>query len=135
VAICPDAAISLLEQLLGRRPGGLAGSVERLVGAGALVDSVDGLRVAPDAGEVLRGTPPSMLRDLRERAARVLAAAGRPSAAAAHLVEALAYAGRMDADLVSAVATDPEVEPSIAADLLLTACRDRRRGPGRPAGA
>ncbi|GIH19149.1 helix-turn-helix transcriptional regulator [Rugosimonospora africana] len=126
VAMCPDAAISLLERLLDRRRGGLTESVERLVAAGALIDSVDGLRVAADV-EVLRGTPPSVLRFLHERAARVLATADRSSAAATHLIEALKFAGTADAELVSTLATDPEVPPSIAADLLLAAFRDRHR--------
>ncbi|MGA3487529.1 LuxR C-terminal-related transcriptional regulator [Micromonosporaceae bacterium DT55] len=117
-----------LEQMLDL--GGVAtgtsidGEVETLISRGVLNDSQAGLRLTSRRlrDGVLRGIPPSLLAALQERAALVQVRAGRPTAAARHLLGALREARRVDPELVSRVATDAAVDPALAADLLLAAC-------------
>ncbi|RKR88267.1 regulatory LuxR family protein [Micromonospora pisi] len=119
-----------VERMVRRSGPALEANIEMLIAYDLLHDSDGGLRLRSPAVRraVLRATPPSLRGAIHVRAAAVLAHPS-PTLAAGHLLRALVETtgpehpgtgtGRLDLALVSRLAVDPAVDPSVAADLLL----------------
>ncbi|MGW4466612.1 LuxR C-terminal-related transcriptional regulator [Micromonospora sp. NPDC004704] len=122
--------LSFVERMVRRSGPALEHDIETLIGYGLLRDATDGLHLA-DPGvrrAVYRVTPPSLRAATHVRAAAILERCC-PTLAAEQLLRVLNTAPppdgtatgpeRIDLDLVSRLAVDSAVDPSVAAELLL----------------